>query len=166
MAFLRMENYCETLPSFREGLPLTTKKEGINESDKGNQSNSNLPQTNETEKQSKSEDERFKLPARVDYPLAISFCSEFFKFVKDFMPNIKELYPLHGSFVNLEYPLPNGKKVKFLDDSLAYLGNQVECEFDEENKKYFGILADMNFLLVCKYGENGSDPEIIVYSKR
>ena len=82
------------------------------------------------------------------------------------MPNIKELYPLHGSFVNLEYPLPNGKKVKFLDDSLAYLGNQVECEFDEENKKYFGILADMNFLLVCKYGENGSDPEIIVYSKR
>ena len=44
---------------------------------------------------------------------------EFNKLDIEGMPKIEELYPLHGSFVNLEYPLPNGKKVKFLDDSLA-----------------------------------------------
>lgn len=32
-------------------------------------------------------------------------------------------------------------------------------------KKYFGILANMNFLLVYKYGENGSNQEIILYKK-
>ena len=31
----------------------------------------------------------------------------------DGMSNIDELYALNGSFVNLEYLLPNGKKVKF-----------------------------------------------------
>ena len=37
---------------------------------------------------------------------------------------------------------------------------------DEDIKKCFGILANMNFLLVCEYGENGSNPEIIIYKKR
>ena len=32
------------------------------------------------------------------------------------MPTIKELYTLHGSYVNLEYKLPNGKNVKLLND--------------------------------------------------
>ena len=82
------------------------------------------------------------------------------------MPKIKELYPLHGSYVNLEYPL-NGKKVKFLDDNESYLGNQLECEFnDGEVKRCFGIIANMNFLLVCEYGEDGIDPELIIYKKR
>ena len=85
----------------------------------------------------------------------------------DGMPKIKELYPLHGAFVNLEYPLPNGNKVKLLNDNEAYLGNQVECIFnDEEIKKCFGLLANMYFILVCEYGENGTNPEIIIYKKR
>ena len=85
----------------------------------------------------------------------------------DGMPTINELYPLRGSFVNLEYPLPNGKNIKFLNDDEAYLGNQLECEFnDEVVKKCFGIICNMNFLLVCEYGENGSEPEIIIYKKR
>ncbi len=29
------------------------------------------------------------------------------------MPKINELYPLHGEYVNLEYPLPNGTKIKY-----------------------------------------------------
>ena len=29
----------------------------------------------------------------------------------DGFPKIEELYPLHGSFVNLEYSLPNNEKV-------------------------------------------------------
>lgn len=85
----------------------------------------------------------------------------------DGMPKIKELYPLHGSFVNLEYPLPNGNKVRFLHDNESYFGNQVECVFnDDELKRYFGLIANMNFLLVCEYGENVCNPEITVYKKR
>ena len=62
---------------------------------------------------------------------------------------------------------PSGEHVKLLNDNDVYLGNQVECLFnDEVIKKCFGILANMNFLLVCEYGENGVDPEIIAYKKR
>ena len=82
------------------------------------------------------------------------------------MPKIKELYPLHGSFVNLEYPLPNGIKAKFLNDNEAYLGNQVECEFNDEKKQCFGLIANTNFLLVCEYEANGNNPEIIIYKRR
>lgn len=83
------------------------------------------------------------------------------------MNEIKDLYPLHGLFVNLEYRLPNGDKIKFLTDEETYLGNQIECEFsDDSNKRYFGIVANMNFLLVSEYGENVSNPELIIYKKR
>ena len=85
----------------------------------------------------------------------------------DGMPKIKELYPLNGSFVNLEYPLPNGNKVKLLKDEETYLGNQVECIFnDNEIKKCFGLLANTSFLLVAEYEENGKNPELIIYKKR
>jgi hypothetical protein len=83
------------------------------------------------------------------------------------MPKIHELYPLRGDFINLEYYLPNGIKIKLLSDDEIYLGNQVECEFnDSEIKQYFGLVANMNFLLVCEYGENERNPEIIIYKKR
>ena len=83
------------------------------------------------------------------------------------MPKIKELFSLNGAFVNLEYPLPNGKYIKLLEDNNIYLGNQVECEFnDGENVRCFGLVANMDFLLVSEYGENGIDPEIIIYKKR
>ena len=85
----------------------------------------------------------------------------------DGMPRIDDLYPLHGSFVNLEYPLPNGEKKKLLKDNETYLGNQVECEFNVGNyKKCFGLIANMSFILVCEYEENGVNPEIIIYKKR
>lgn len=83
------------------------------------------------------------------------------------MPKINDLFPLNGAFVNLEYPMPNGKTVKFLDDKAIYLGNQVECEFnDGELVKCYGLVAGMDFLLVCEYGINCSDPEIVLYKKR
>ncbi len=85
----------------------------------------------------------------------------------DGMSKIDELYSLHGSFVNLEYTLPNGKKEKFLNDDEMYLGNQVECLFnDDEIKKCFGLVANTNFLLVCEYEEDGKNPEILIYKKR
>ena len=83
------------------------------------------------------------------------------------MPEIKELYPLHGEYVNLEYPLPNKEKVKLLDDKESYLGTQVECLFNnEEEKSCFGLLANTTFLLVCEYGENGTNPELVIYKRR
>ena len=80
------------------------------------------------------------------------------------MPEVKELYALNGSFVNLEYVLPGGQAVKFLDDNSIYLGNQLECELGEG--RCFGIVAGMEFLLVCTYGENGAEPELVLYKKR
>lgn len=41
------------------------------------------------------------------------------------MPEVTDLYALCGFFVNPEYPLPNGQKVKFLSDENVYLGCQV-----------------------------------------
>ena len=83
------------------------------------------------------------------------------------MPKINELNPLNGSFVNLNYTLPNGKSIQFLNDSDIYLGNQVESEFnDGEIKRCFGILANMDFILISEYGENGDNPELVIYKKR
>ena len=82
----------------------------------------------------------------------------------DGMPRVEKLYALVGGYVNLEYTLPNGERVKFLDDNATYLGCQLECELGGD--RCFGILANMDFLLVCTYGENGADPELIIYKKR
>lgn len=83
------------------------------------------------------------------------------------MPVVNELYAVNGLYVNLAYPMPNGYKVKLLDDKEIYLCNQVECEFnDGELIKCFGIVAGMDFLLVAEYGENCTNPEIVVYKKR
>ena len=54
-----------------------------------------------------------------------------------------------------------------MNDEEVYLGNQIECEFnDNEMKKCFGLLANMNFLIVCEYEENGTNPELVIYKKR
>ena len=85
----------------------------------------------------------------------------------DGMPKIKELYPLNGTFVNLSYPLPNGKKETLLSDDEIYLGGQAQCIFnDDETKRCFGLIANLSFLLVSSYDENGRNPEIIIYKKR
>ena len=83
------------------------------------------------------------------------------------MPEIKELTPLNGTFVNLSYPMPNGKNIKLLEDEEVYLGNQVESEFNDGSvNRVFGVLANMNFILISEYGANGDNPEIIIYKKR
>ncbi len=80
------------------------------------------------------------------------------------LPRVENLNVLPGTFVNLEYRLPNGEIVKFLDDKATYLGNQLECEFGGD--RCFGIVANMDFLLVCTYEENGENPELVIYKKR
>ena len=80
------------------------------------------------------------------------------------MPKLTKLNALVGRFVNLEYPLPSGMKAKFLDDNTTYLGNQLESERGGE--RCFGVLANMDFILICTYGCEGADPELVLYKKR
>ena len=80
------------------------------------------------------------------------------------LPKVEKLNALVGAYINLEYRLPNGKVEKFLDDGATYLGTQLECEFG--GSRCFGIAANMDFILICTYGENGADPELVVYKKR
>ena len=83
------------------------------------------------------------------------------------MPKINELYPLNGAYVNLSYPLPSGSAVKLLEDDNIYVGNQVECEFNEGKIiRCYGLVAGMDFLLVSEYGANGDSPELVVYKRR
>ena len=78
---------------------------------------------------------------------------------------IQTLNPLVGGFVNLPYVLPNGESVKFLDDNKIYLGAQTGCAFTDRAGRCFGVVTDTTFVLICSYGENGSDPELVLYRK-
>ena len=80
------------------------------------------------------------------------------------MPKLEKLNALVGAYVNLEYRLPNGSFVKFLNDQTTYLGNQLESEFGGE--RCFGVLANMDFIMVCTYGIDGADPELLLYKRR
>ena len=80
------------------------------------------------------------------------------------MPRVEKLNALVGKFVNLEYRLPNGNNVKFLDDRTTYLGTQLEPVFGGE--RCFGVLANMDFILICTYEAEGANPELVLYKKR
>lgn len=81
----------------------------------------------------------------------------------DDMKTVTELYLLKGSFINLEYTLPSGQVAKLWDDNRTYLGAEI-CK--NNGDRCYGLVADDGHLLVCEYGDNGSNPEIIVYKKR
>ncbi len=76
---------------------------------------------------------------------------------------VDDLNLLPGCYVNLSYPLASGSAVQFLKDNDIYLGNQVERA---DSDRCFGIAANEDFILVCEYGCNGSDPEIVLYKRR
>lgn len=78
------------------------------------------------------------------------------------MDTVTELHQGKGDFVNLEFPLPSGQTVKLWDDNKTYFINQLEKENDS---KCFGLTADEHYLLVCEYGDGGSDPKIIVFKR-
>lgn len=42
--------------------------------------------------------------------------------------------------------------------------NQLECEFGGD--RCFGIVANMDFILICTYEADGENPELVVYKKR
>lgn len=82
----------------------------------------------------------------------------------DGMPKVEKLNALVGGYVNLAYPLPSGQTVQFLDNGMTYLGTQLESEFGGE--RCFGVLANMDFILICTYGKDGAAPELVLYKKR
>ena len=80
------------------------------------------------------------------------------------MPKVEKLNALVGQYVNLAYPLPSGTAIRFLNDGTTYLGTQLESEFGGE--RCFGVLANMDFILVSTYEAEGKNPELILYKKR
>ncbi len=80
------------------------------------------------------------------------------------MPKVEKLNALVGKYVNLEYRLPSGMTVKFLNDETTYLGNQLESEIVDG--LCFGVLANMDFIMVCTYEAEGKNPELLLYKKR
>ncbi|MBR0081707.1 MAG: helix-turn-helix domain-containing protein [Clostridia bacterium] len=80
------------------------------------------------------------------------------------MPKVEKLNALVGNYVNLAYRLPSGKAVQFLDNGTTYLGTQLEPEFGGD--RCFGVLANMDFILISTYGPEGADPELVLYKKR
>ena len=80
------------------------------------------------------------------------------------MPKVDKLNALVGSYVNLAYRLPNGQRVQFLDNGTTYLGTQLESAFGGD--RCFGVLANMDFILICTYEKDGANPELVLYKKR
>ena len=78
------------------------------------------------------------------------------------MPPLTELYALNGSFMNLAYPLPGGRRIRLWDDRSIYLGSQLP----KGGGRFYGLAADDEYLLVSEYGENGADPQILVLKIR
>ncbi len=77
--------------------------------------------------------------------------------------NVRDLNLLNGFYINLSYPLPNGKTVQLLEDKDIYLGNQAEIP---GSCRCYGLVGDETHLLVCEYSGGGLDPEIVVYKRR
>ena len=76
---------------------------------------------------------------------------------------VNDLNLLNGSYINLEYRLANGQPVKLLEDCRVYWGNQIEIP---GNDRCYGVAADDKYLLVCEYGCNGTEPQIVAYIRR
>ena len=70
---------------------------------------------------------------------------------------------LNGAYVNFAYPLPNGTTAQFLNDNDIYFANQIERPNSE---RFYGVVANEEFILICEYGFNGVNPEIILYKRR
>ena len=76
------------------------------------------------------------------------------------MGPVTGLNALPGVYINLEYTLPSGQTAKLLRDDKVYLANQL-CIPGES--RCYGIAADEEHLVVCRYGEGGTDPELVLY---
>lgn len=76
--------------------------------------------------------------------------------------HVDDLNLLNGFYVNLEYPLPGGGTARFLNDADIYFGNQIEREGSD---RCYGVVAGNDFILVCEYGCNGTEPVLVTYRR-
>lgn len=76
---------------------------------------------------------------------------------------ITDVTLLNGFYVNLAYPLPSGEMVKLLQDQRVYLGAQIA---QPSSERFYGVVADDQYLLISSCGPSGEAPEIILYKKR
>ena len=76
---------------------------------------------------------------------------------------VKDLNLLNGFYINLEYTFASGQTARLLEDRNIYWGNQIEIP---GSGRCYGLAADNKYLLVCEYGGNGAEPEIVVYKRR
>ena len=70
---------------------------------------------------------------------------------------------LVGRYVNLPYALPSGQRVKLLNDNDIYLGALMELK---DLGLRCGVVADAGFILICRFGQDGGEPELVAYRKR
>lgn len=73
------------------------------------------------------------------------------------------LVELVGRYVNLPYALPSGQRVKLLNDNDIYLGALMELK---DLGLRCGVVADAGFILICRFGQDGGEPELVAYRKR
>ena len=73
------------------------------------------------------------------------------------------LVELVGQYVNLAYPMPSGERVRLLNDKNVYLGALIELQ---DLDLRCGVVADAGFILICRYGADGGEPELIAYHRR
>lgn len=79
------------------------------------------------------------------------------------LPFIEELSEYEGAFVNIEYTLPNGKKIKLLDDNDMYLAAQVE---NPELEICYGVVIDAGCIIIGSYDYEGSNAKLLLYRQR
>ena len=78
------------------------------------------------------------------------------------MGPVTSLEALAGSYINLEYTLSGGQKVKLWDGDRVYLGYQLHKSGSE---RCYGLTADETYLMVAEYGEGGSEAELVVFKR-
>lgn len=97
-----------------------------------------------------------------DKMLKEKLVKEFNQLGIDDMATVTDLNELKGDFINLQYQLPSGQIAKLWDDNKTYYGNQI-CK--SNSTRCYGLVADESYLLVCEYGDGGSDAEIVVFKR-
>lgn len=75
------------------------------------------------------------------------------------LPAMENLFETVGEFVDLEYPLPNGKKAGFLSKNDVYL-----CGMTERGGASYGAVIGEDFVIVSEFGNGGA--ELLLYKKR
>lgn len=78
------------------------------------------------------------------------------------LKTLESLSELPGHFINLDYTLPNGRTVRFLEDDKTYLGSQIH---KENSDRCYGLISDGSFLFVCEYGCGGSDAAVVFFQR-